>query len=227
MPVRFLENSESTCVSEVVESLCTATSSLSASSYIMPRDLANPPCPVPAAVLRGGTLSQNQNEQPDLADVEVQYFCSAGNLGKSSPWRCAFDDGKTAPPLPVVNQTSQTCSNVVLNVTYHFETSGQKLTKVKVMVTLGNARLQVQSYSNLATSESPVNTITQYFQSRFVGVSNSSDSNIVSRSGNPGYIRGLPVLALNKLPNVSREQAITFSFASSKHRKPSSIVGND
>lgn len=204
VPVRFLENSESTCVIEVVESLCNPSSSLSASSYLMPRDITSPPCPVPAAVLRGGTLSQNQNEQPDLADVEVQYFCTAGNSANLSPWRCAFDDGKTAPPLPVLNQTSRMCSNVVLSVTYRLDVFGQNVNKVIATVTLGNVKVQSQSYSNIATSESVVNTMTQYYRTTFVRVSNTSVvSSVVSRSGNPGYVRGLPVLALTPAGEVS------------------------
>ncbi|KAK3739316.1 hypothetical protein QZH41_017889 [Actinostola sp. cb2023] len=164
----------------------------------MSRQITSPPCPVPAAVLRRGALSQNQNEQPDLADLEVQYFCTADTTGKSalgtSPWRCTFDDDKTA--LPVLNQTSKICSNVVLNVTYRFDTFEQKISKVRVTVTLGNVRLPAQSSATIATSESPVNTITQYFITTFLNTSNASSSATVTRSGNPGYIRGLPLLAV-------------------------------
>jgi len=206
VPVRFLENTESTCTTETVESLCSSMSSFSASSYLMPRGISSPPCPVPSAVLSKGTLSQNQNEQPDLADVEVQYFCTTGSSASSSRWRCAFDDGKTAPPLPVLNQTSNMCSNVVLNVTYRFDVSGQIINKVTAVITLSDIKVQPLSYLNVVTSESNVNTLTQHFKTTFVQVSNTSSvsgiNDTVNRSGNPGYIRGLPVLALTRASQV-------------------------
>ncbi|XP_048583179.1 uncharacterized protein LOC116612443 [Nematostella vectensis] len=230
VPVRFLENRESVCVTQLTESLCSSSSIISASSYLMSRGVSNPTCPVPPAVLKGGQLSTLQDQTPILADDQVEYFCTddatgaivnsgagvgivettgsslfsvqSSNASSNKNWRCAFDDGRNPPLLPSYNSSSRICSNVVLNVSYQLEWSGQQINKIKALLVMGQVHIQPASISNLATSQSRVNSLTQRFSVKFVhfpgyNVSNTGNiaPNASQRSGNPGYQRGLPLLA--------------------------------
>lgn len=233
IPVRFTENFQSQCVLPLDESLCGSSTSLSAYSYLMSQKLIPPPAIFPAAVLRDGMLSVSQSVPPNLADTEVRYFCTAdssssvamtpeegmpaANSGatdsslfhtgdKTAPprRRCGFDDGLSAPPAPVFNETTRTCSNVVLNVEYELTWRGTQLLGVKAGVVLGDvvfSKTEISHGTLLATSQSPVRTLTQRFSVVFVhsplaqNGSNSSVQPPFTRSGNPGYIRGLSVLA--------------------------------
>ena len=123
------------------------------------------------------------------------------NVARSTTFeRCAFDDGETLPPSPVFNETTRLCSNVVVKVQYEFKWRERRIDAVKANITLGNVQIPAfKPKSDLVTSTSIINTIGQTFSVKFLHSPLLSSSNITQtpfqRSGNPGYLRGRPVLS--------------------------------
>ena len=224
-PVRFLEEFASGCVHELEESLCSSSSAVNALNYLMPINLNQPGCPLPSAVLAEGRLNETLGGPPKLASTEVRYFCidinkyvsmttegsddtrmnDTTSLFKSispdtdSAERCEFDDGQTKPPAPEFNTTTRLCSNVVVKVEYEFSWQGTQVTEVLARVFLGNVKIPaIQVNAGLATSQIPTHTLSQSFSVKFrhsAQNSSSSGQKTAQRSGNPGYVRGRPVLS--------------------------------
>jgi len=224
-PVRFLEEVSSRCVLELEESLCNSQSPWSALNYLMPIKLSRPPCRLPPAVLAQGRLNDTVGGAPELASTEVRYICTdvteyvsmttqnsqdlvtinSSSLFESnaprnkSLERCSFDDGESLPPSPVFNSTTRVCSNVVVKVEYEFKWHERRIDAVKASVTLGNVQIPpIKPKTSLATSTASVNTISQSFSVKFLHsplLNSSSVHTLFQRSGNPGYLRGRPVLS--------------------------------
>lgn len=227
-PVKFLEEVSSRCVLQLEESLCNSQSPWSALNYLMPIKLSGLPCSFPPAVLAQGGLNDTGGT-PELANTEVQYFCTditayvsmttrvSGDSVTSNTsslfesvtqesadlTRCAFDDGETLPPAPVFNKTTRMCLNVVVKVEYEFEWRERRIDAVKAIVTLGNVQIpSVNTKTGLVSSTNAITTISQNFSVKFIHTLNSSSAlDTFQRSGNPGYLRGRPVLS--RLENSS------------------------
>ena len=234
-PVKFLEEISSRCVLQLEESLCNSQSPWSALNYLMPIKLSGLPCSFPPAVLAQGGLNDTGGT-PELANTEVQYFCTditayvsmttrvSGDLVTSNTsslfesvtresedlTRCAFDDGETLPPAPVFNKTTRMCSNVVVKVEYEFEWRERRIDAVKATVTLGNVQIpSVNTKTGLLSSTNAITTISQNFSVKFIHTLNSSSArDTFQRSGNPGYLRGRPVLS--RLGNSSGQVSKLF-----------------
>lgn len=220
--VRFLEDVSSGCVLELEESLCNSQSSWSALNYLMPNKLSRPACPLPPAVLAERRLNDTVGGIPEISTTEVQYYCAdvAAYVSKTSPQsqdsvnssslfesntqenktpeRCEFDDGETLPPAPVFNKT-RICSNVVVKVEYEFKWRERRIDAVQAKVTLGDVEIPaVKAKSGLATSNNFISTVSQSFSVQFLHSpalnSSSASQTPFQRSGNPGYVRGRPVL---------------------------------
>ena len=215
-PVRFLKEFSSRCVLELDETLCNSQSPWSALNYLMPLGLSRSACSLPPAVLA--------RAPPELASSEVLYYCgdispyvtmTTGSMTSNSSslfdgpsmeipmlQRCAFDDGETLPPSPTFDRTSRTCSNVVVKVEYEFKWRERQVDAVTAKITLGIVQLpSLQPKSGLATSDSFANTLGQIFSVKFLHSPRLNASTIsqipFQRSGNPGYVRGLPVVSRN------------------------------
>lgn len=66
--------------------------------------------------------------------------------------RCAFDNGYQLPEEPSYNAVTKTCENVVLNVTYNFTWSADKIIKLDAYVLLGNVSMEyIEEYSKNVT----------------------------------------------------------------------------
>ena len=218
VPVLYLEDVKSKCVQQIHEDSCSSFSSLSAQNYLVSRKVTHPPCPSPSQVLKHGILSEVQGIAPSLSETEVKYFCvdnssayssNSGNDEDSAGYgtslfpsnltaqssvvkRCGFDDSLTAPPTPKFNNSTQTCSNVVLSVKYKLEWSGQQIVRVSADVTLGDIVLR-QAIQN---SGERVAVLTQSFGATFLHWSNDSSIVPIKRSGNPGYQLGSLVVGI-------------------------------
>lgn len=216
--VRFLKDFSSRCVMELEESLCSSQSSWSALNYLMPNKLSQPACPLPPAVLAEGRLNDTVGGIPKISSTEVQYYCadittyvskanqqppdsvSSSSLFESNtqenktPIRCEFDDGETLPPAPSFNKTTRICSNVVITVEYEIKWRERQIDAVQARITLGDFEIPA---IKTVTSDNFINTVSQSFSVKFLHspLNSSSDSQTpFQRSGNPGYVRGGPVL---------------------------------
>ena len=233
--VRFLEDVSSGCVLELEESLCDSESPWSALNYVMPNKLSRPACPLPPAVLAEGRLNDTVGGIPEISTTQVQYYCgdvaryvskasplsqdsvSSSSLFKNNtqenktPERCEFDDGETLPPAPVFNKTTRICSNVVVKVEYEFKWRERRVDGVQAKVTLGDVTIpELKASSGVATSNNFISTISQSLSVKFlhspaVNLSSASETPF-QRSGNPGYVRGLPVLG--RLQNNSGQVSL-------------------
>lgn len=228
--VRFLEDVSSGCVLELEESHCDSESPWSALNYVMPNKLSRPACPLPPAVLAEGRLNDTVGGIPEISTTEVQYYCAdvtqyvskasppsldsvnSSSLFKDntqeskSPERCEFDDGETLPPAPVFNKTTRICSNVVVRVEYEFKWRERRVDTVQAKVTLGDVKIpEPKGTSGLATSNDVISTVSQSLSVKFLHSpalnSSSASQTPFQRSGNPGYVRGRPVLG--RLQNSS------------------------
>jgi len=226
-PVRFLEEFSSRCVLELDQAFCSSQSPWSALNYVMPTKLGRPACLLPPAVLAQGRLNDTAGVPPELANTDVHYYCgdvsayvsmspeAPGDLqlntsslfGTSSTEtpafeRCVFDTGETLPPAPAFNETTRVCSNVVVRVEYEFKWRERRIDAVMGKVTLGNVQLPaLKPQTGRETSDNFVNTLGQTFSVKFLHspqIINSTENQIpFERSGNPGYLRGRPVLSRN------------------------------
>lgn len=226
-PVRFLEQFSSRCVLELDQAFCSSQSPWSALNYVMPTKLGRPACLLPPAVLAQGRLNDTAGAPPELANTDVRYYCgdvsayvsmtpeAPGDLqlntsslfGTNSTEtpafeRCEFDTGETIPPAPAFNKTTRVCSNVVVRVEYEFKWRERRIDAVMGKVTLGNVQLPaLKPQTGRATSDNFVNTLGQTFSVKFLHspqIINSTKNPIpFERSGNPGYLRGRPVLSRN------------------------------
>lgn len=226
-PVRFLEEFSSRCVLELDQAFCSSQSPWSALNYVMPTKLGRPACLLPPAVLAQGRLNDTAGAPPELANTDVRYYCgdvsayvsmtpeAPGDLqlntsslfGTNSTEtpafeRCEFDTGETIPPAPMFNKTTRVCSNVVVRVEYEFKWRERRIDAVMGKVTLGNVQLPaLKPQTGRATSDNFVNTLGQTFSVKFLHspqIINSTKNQIpFERSGNPGYLRGRPVLSRN------------------------------
>ena len=233
--VRFLEDVSSGCVLELEESLCDSESPWSALNYVMPNKLSRPACPLPPAVLAEGRLNDTVGGIPEISTTQVQYYCGdvARYVSKASPLsqdsvnssslfknntqenktpeRCEFDDGETLPPAPVFNKTTRICSNVVVKVEYEFKWRKRRVDGVQAKVTLGDVTIpELKANSGVATSSNFISTISQSLSVKFLhspalNLSSASETPF-QRSGNPGYVRGLPVLG--RLQNNSGQVSL-------------------
>ncbi|XP_019643538.1 PREDICTED: tectonic-2-like [Branchiostoma belcheri] len=210
--VRHFVSSNATCTQTLDASLCTEGSMLDAREYLLPSAATHPPCPTPPRVL-------SQHGGVDTVPTTVEYFCltdpslyvrstttaddiyvfnQTSLFADSVPGtmqKCAFDDGFTFPPSPTPNTTTDTCSNVVLDVRYVLSWRGTELTGAAAFVILGDIAMETVTPGDGSNSST---VLAQKF-----GVEFSYDSpnatavdatEIVDRSGNPGYDVGKVLL---------------------------------
>eukprot|EP00058_Branchiostoma_floridae_P014683 XP_002600171.1 hypothetical protein BRAFLDRAFT_66679 [Branchiostoma floridae] len=210
--VRHFVDSNATCVQTLDSSLCAEGSVLDAREYLLPSPATHPPCPTPPQVL-------SQHGGVTTVPTTVEYYCLtdpslyirstttaddvyifnqtslfADNVA-STMQRCAFDDGFTFPPTPSLNSTTDTCSNVVLDVRYVISWRGTELTGVAAFVVLGDVAMETVAPDD-GTNSSTV--LAQKFGVEFsydsLNATAADATEVVDRSGNPGYDVGKVLL---------------------------------
>ena len=166
------------------------------------------------------------------ANITSLFFCPENDSNDRTSFLelCWFSDQGVLPPEPTFDSTSETCSNVVLEVTYNFKWQGTAIVGVETSFVLGTIAASVDSIDQLEsfdhvefveTSEVPRNQteppndttieaadyialaaatvptiskarsgVAQKFNLSFTYQTTDETS---LRSGNPGYISGLPV----------------------------------
>ncbi|XP_065054238.1 uncharacterized protein LOC135683037 [Rhopilema esculentum] len=186
--VHFQADRESSCEHEASAQSCSQPS-FNAMNFLLPTGSNLPACNVPE-VLSGVTSNS-------LAFKTVEYYClstasdylrfltnstatdnnseslfqSSGSARAIS--RCAFDDSKTRPNLPSIDNATGTCQNAVLDVNYELLWNGRQLNQITAKVTIGNF---------------PVNPVTKttvtytYFTQKVVNATQIMASSIVTRS---------------------------------------------
>ena len=186
--VRFQTDRESSCEHEASAQSCSQPS-FNAMNFLLPTGSNLPACNVPE-VLSGVTSNS-------LALKTVEYYClstasdylrfltnstatdsdieslfqSSGSAKAVS--RCAFDDSKTRPNLPSIDNASGTCQNAVLDVNYELLWNGRQVNRITAKVTIGNF---------------PVNPVTKttvtytYFTQIVVNATQIMASSFVTRS---------------------------------------------
>lgn len=145
-------------------------------------------------------VSMTTQQSEDSVRSNSSSLFESNVEGRTTLERCAFDDGETLPPSPVFNETTRLCSNVVVRVEYEFKWRERRIDTVKARITLGNVQIPAfKPKPGLVTSPGASNTISQAFTVKFLHSPLLNSSNITQtpfqRSGNPGYLRGRPVLS--------------------------------
>eukprot|EP00794_Sanderia_malayensis_P016797 gene16797-18492_t len=131
---------------------------------------------------------------PTLVNVSVvsplQCKTSSGVIGA-----CSF----TSPPAPSYDFNTNTCKNVlfkaVYTINYDVTSSALNITSATVDFVLGDVVSSQASF-------------TQEFTVKF---QKQGSTGVFSRSGNPGYVRGLPVLAGTLQTNAQQKESITLN----------------
>eukprot|EP00794_Sanderia_malayensis_P014026 gene14026-15485_t len=150
--VEYMKDSKTRCLHKATSQSC-MLASFNALNYAMPSGITNPACTVPGILDGASANSQvaktveyyclqnissyvilpNSNQaQPD----EESLF--TGGSSSNPATRCAFDDSKTRPPVPVFDSQSNSCSNAVFDVNYVMYWNGGQLKSVAAKVTLGS-----------------------------------------------------------------------------------------
>ena len=162
-PLKFQEDSKSTCHLTSHQVLCTETSVLSARMYLQGSSLSYPACPDAPQVVSKYRSSQ-------VAPTNVYYYCTddvtpymISNMtlkdalnptkpsffmedmddggGNTYP-RCSWDDGYSRPPIPTYDNTTELCQNAVLDVDYQLYWRGGEIISVEATLLLGAIGLQ-------------------------------------------------------------------------------------
>ena len=162
--VRFLMDKTSYCLHKVSRDAC-SKDSLDSLNFVLLDGLTFPSCNVPG-VLDGRTSTS-------LASKTVEYYCLASSsnyvfqvttplvaqLAQESVFstavtsvadtvpRCTFDNGKTRPPQPSLDNSTNICQNAVLDVNYVMSWNSQHLKAVTAKITLGNIPLNTFTQS--------------------------------------------------------------------------------
>ncbi|XP_078687068.1 uncharacterized protein LOC144919484 [Branchiostoma floridae x Branchiostoma belcheri] len=211
--IRHFVSSNATCTQTLDASLCAEGSVLDAREYLLPSAATHPPCPTPPQVLsqHGGvntvptTVEYFCLTDPSLYvrstttdDIYMYVFNQTSLFSDSVPatmQRCAFDDGFTFPPSPTLNTTTDTCSNVVLDVRYVLSWRGTELTGAAALVILGDIAMETVAPGDGSNSST---VLAQKFGVEFSydnpNATAGDATEIVDRSGNPGYDVGKVLL---------------------------------
>ena len=177
------------CLHKVSRDICTKDT-LNSLNFILLDGLTFPSCSVPG-VLDGRTSTSR-------APKTVEYYCltsssnyirqgrsflgtqslneslfsnAATGIVESVP-RCKFDNGKTRPPQPFIDNSTNTCQNAVLDVNYVLSWNAQQIKAVTAKITLGSIPLHTLTESavtytyytqRIVTSSIiiPINSVTQ------------------------------------------------------------------
>ena len=129
----------------------------------------------------------------DTCNADPSCLAYNQGLGGSTPnplpQRCSSDSSFVLPATPSYNAATGVCSNVVLDVKYHFSWAGQTITGLTADVILGDI--------SLASAPGNEVSVSQKFSAVFVhdysGASNQSDNYqqataAYQRSGRPGMV---------------------------------------
>ena len=235
--IRFLMDKTSYCLHKISRDICTKAT-LSSLNFILLDGLTFPSCSVPG-ILDGRTSTSR-------APKSVEYYClttssnyvrqdtsflvtqrineslfsnAATGIVETVP-RCKFDNGKTRPPQPFIDNSTNTCQNVVLDVNYVISWNAQQIKAVTAKITLGTIPLNTLSQSavtytyytqRVVTSSIivPINSVTQ-------SLSQSAPSLFpsISLPSQPSSI--FPFQTFSSLPNpiVSTSSSSNFSSIS-------------
>ncbi|XP_032237913.2 tectonic-1 [Nematostella vectensis] len=198
-PAGFFQDVSSECTRSIASG-CTTLPYLAAGSYFSGFQVAASPSffAVSTVNLTRNALQENSSSSMNvtsfnsslLIDVNLTLPITCRNgLGVST--LCPF----VSPPWPTFDSASQTCSNVVMEVSYtiYYNTSTD-ITKVSVELVMG--------------SQTTALPLLQKFSIKFI----KEGSEPFYRSGNPGYIVGKPLVAGTlQLDTLMKKEAIVLS----------------
>ncbi|XP_067862351.1 tectonic-2 isoform X2 [Heptranchias perlo] len=170
-PVAYLEDFDTRCVTPLTAAACTDS----------PR------------IGEGINNGQGDLVMPDITYQNTtdlsNFITAASSTVESSPTDPSLfpEQQNVTASLELVNQSDPKllegmCENMILGAEYVFFWKGTTISKVTLLVTVGNVPL-----------DSPA-ILTQRFSATFINSINDQLPN-VTRSGNPGYQTGKPVLA--------------------------------
>jgi len=182
--IEYLIERSSACNRKISEEICTSGTALDATYYIKP-----------------DTLLKFQSSA-DTVTAKVLYYCvdGADYVFQSSGKTKTFDQvGSSLFPITATSSSVEecigstnlqniggVCVNSVVNVTYEMKWEQNRIVNFTAYIYLAN----ITTSSSIAGASQ---TVSQQFQVRFPFV--STNALLFSKSGNPGYDRGKPIIA--------------------------------
>jgi len=232
--IRYLLDKASSCTHKVSTNMCTKDT-FNALNFVLSDSLTFPSCSVPG-ILDGRTSTSK-------AQKTIEYYCLTDSTkylrqiyspltaesSKESLFsttmtevtnvvpRCMFDNGKTRPPQPSVENSTNTCQNAVVDVNYIIPWNAQQINTVTARITLANIPLDTVTQSAV--------TYTYYTQSI---VASPAVVPIVNSSPSQSPMQPNLVLstAATLLPNQSTPQISNSSTSSSPSLRSSSNISS-
>ena len=152
------------CTHKVSIDICTKDT-FNALNFVLSDSLTFPSCSVPGILdgrastskaqktieyycLASSTNYLRQNYSPLTAENSKESLFSTTATGVSNVVpRCMFDNGKTRPPQPSVDNSTNTCQNAVVDVNYIIPWNAQQINTVTARITLGNIPLATVTQS--------------------------------------------------------------------------------
>ncbi|CAI9725060.1 Hypothetical predicted protein [Octopus vulgaris] len=215
-PLPFLVNITSDCTSYIDNDICSKSSVLSATSYVLPTSLIDSNCVSPSNNVLTDVnyfCAKNVNFYVKTDNTAVndwkEDFNKSVNKNKLFETRCSWDDSYTKPPVPTVRkrQNEVFCDNVVLHVNYQFTWNKTGITFLNVSIILGNVSIskinqsmeernvsKTGSNNNNTCLNESITHLTQHFKVSYLNDYNQSESKPEnSESENPGYLPGRPI----------------------------------
>ena len=202
VPVRFLVDRKSECVLEMTSSSCAVTSLFSSWSYILPDELSSTNCPSTNFKLVSGNST--------VPVCSVVYFCrrtvpfvnnrtGLATLNQTSPPTTSQDvlcdtSDLNVPPTPSQDTVNNFCHNSVVAVSYHIFWRGEQIVGLSANVTLASVRIGNGSISSFIVLSASHHFIHRP-ASQGGGCPSSDWAVPATRSGNPGYVQGRPLLS--------------------------------
>lgn len=183
-PVVLKEQGQAMVTSINVDFLCDSSGAKYQGSNVTFKDVF-----LPSEVQLFGLPSGNcRFDEITGAFVCGNYLVGGAPVSPSLPPRCGWDNGFTAPPEPVRDNVSNTCSNAVVRVFYNFTWAGQSVLHLNATIILAPVALTTGSAGTPAM-------LTQQFAATFLSqTSNSSEAEnqgilpVLPVSGNPGLM---------------------------------------
>jgi len=201
-PARFLNTSDSACVRRItnLQTQCTTDNNWNAQTYIQGFKVA----PFPSFVVASSqpvinaTLPSTSNDSQAIAITVKQPLQCQATDGIIAD--CTFTDVKQ----PTYDSATG-CSNVVTKVSYNigYETNQSTvINHIEVTLTFTSLPLGTQSFTQ-TVGVAFFNNITTNL---------STNATVYQRSGNPGYVIGLPVRAGNLTTDPDTEKSNVVSI---------------
>ncbi len=134
----------------------------------------------------------------------------------SQPSRCVWDDGYMQPPLPVYNETTNTCENAVVDVFYNFTWQGSEVLYLNATVVLGDVPIQTEYVQNITVQYTEIVDGTEVTTVNHTEELVQVDT-IITQTFN---VRYFPVyIEFNNTNNVTDDDNITDFFTTERYQR--------